>query len=293
MSKGVPALTYLPKTEISVASGDSFSIESLKAGLNKVATMQEEETAAGTYADEKCLMDNPYSTCIWDIVVAAGTDTAATGTVTCATAIANDTVTVNGLLYTGVAGTKSDNTEFSIDTSDTATATDLAASITNDTRTGTIGDVTAVSAVAVVTMTSDLQGSAGNAVTLVSSDGGTLAVSGSGTFTGGTDAAIYQLTFDSEDITTITTIGRPALTTRRLLDISIVASSNQFTVRSAQAALNLVDKFEDAVASTGTGTTGDGTYTDLIAKGPTPYQEFIWDIIKADDVYTLTPTVNS
>lgn len=291
MSKGIPALTYLPKTQISVASGDTFSIRTLKAGLNKVAQMQEEETPVGTFANVKCLMDNPYSTCIWDFVVASGTGTFATGTVTFATAIVGNTVTANGLLYTAVSGAPAED-EFNIDTGDDEAATSLAAQITADTRSGTLGDLTAVSASEVVTMTTDVSGIDGNLVTLISS-GATVAVSGSGFLTGGVSVANFQLTFDSEAITEITTIGRPALTTRRLLDISIVDNEFTFTVRSAQAALNLVDKFEDAVAETGTGTTGDGAFTDLIAKGPTPYQQFIWDITKADGVYVLTPTATS
>ena len=54
-------------------------------------------------------------------VVGALANTFADGTITCATAVAGQTVTVNGLLYTAVAGAKANNTEFSIDTSDTAT----------------------------------------------------------------------------------------------------------------------------------------------------------------------------
>lgn len=50
---------------------------------------------------------------------------------------AGDTVEINGLVYTGVVGVKADNTEFSVDTSDTAAATDLADSINNDVRSGT------------------------------------------------------------------------------------------------------------------------------------------------------------
>ena len=109
----------------------------------------------------------------------------ATGTVTCATAVATDTVTVNGLVYTGVAGAKADNTEFSIDTGDTETATDLADSITNDSRTGTVLDVVATSNAAVVTIEETLGGTGGNAITLASSTGVRLAVSGA-TLTGGT-----------------------------------------------------------------------------------------------------------
>jgi len=113
----------------------------------------------------------------------------ASGTVTCATVLAGQTVTANGLLYTGVAGSKGgDNTKFSVDTGDNATATDLADSIQNDTRTGTLNDLTATATTNVVTMIQTVSGTAGNATTLVSSNGTTLAVSGA-TFTGGTDSS--------------------------------------------------------------------------------------------------------
>lgn len=120
--------------------------------------------------------------------------TFATGTVTCATVLAGDTVTVNGLLYTAVAGAKADNTEFSVDTGDTECATDLADSITNDTRTGALGDTTATNVLGVVTITTDVEGTAGNAITLASSDGVTLAVSGA-TFSGANDDT-YQWSND-------------------------------------------------------------------------------------------------
>lgn len=72
MGKGIAALTFLPPVEIVVAAGDTYSVEALQAGLNKVAKMQSEEVADGTYTATKCLMNSPYSTCAWDIVVAAG-----------------------------------------------------------------------------------------------------------------------------------------------------------------------------------------------------------------------------
>ena len=111
---------------------------------------------------------------------------AATGTVTLASVLADDTVTINGLVYTAVAGVKANNTEFSIDGSDTVDAADLVDSITNDTRQGTLKDITATNAAGVVTLTSTAIGTAGNAVTLVSSNGTRLAVSGA-TFSGGVD----------------------------------------------------------------------------------------------------------
>ena len=104
-----------------------------------------------------------------------------------------DTVTVNGLVYTAVAGARANDTEFSTDTSNNATATDLAAAITADVRSGTSGDVTASETSAVVTCTTDVAGTAGDAITIVSSDGGTLAVTGSGNFTSGVDADTFTV----------------------------------------------------------------------------------------------------
>jgi hypothetical protein len=103
----------------------------------------------------------------------------------------------------------------------------------------------------------------------------------------------YQCTFVSEVDPQSDPIGRPALSSRRDLDISIVANGNEFTVRSAQAALNQVLKFEDKVAQTDNGAQGDGTYTDLPINGPTPFEQYVWTIQKTGNVYVLTPTVNS
>lgn len=111
---------------------------------------------------------------------------AASGTVTLLGVSAGDTVTINDVVFTAVAGAKSDNTEFSIDGTDTVDAADLVDSITNDTRQGTLADLIPLSALGVVTLFSTAGGTAGNAVTLVSSDGTRLAVSGA-TFAGGVD----------------------------------------------------------------------------------------------------------
>ncbi len=119
----------------------------------------------------------------------------ATGTVTCVGVLALDTVTVNGLVYTGVVGAKANNTEFSVDTGNNATATDLADSITNDTRTGTdepTVDQTAIAATNVVTITASFFGTIGNNVGLSSSNGTRLAVSGA-TLTGGVDKKIVAI----------------------------------------------------------------------------------------------------
>lgn len=148
------------------------------------------EGASKEYLLIGTLVDGDFNTVIQaDANVASGN--VADGTVTCASVLAADTVTINGNLYTAVAGVKANNTQFSIDTSDTACATDLADSITNDTRTGTLNDVVAVSAVGVVTASQTVRGVAGNATTLVSSNGTRLAVSGA-TFANGADNGINK-----------------------------------------------------------------------------------------------------
>ena len=121
-------------------------------------------------------------------IIKADTDVlaavAASGTVTLVGVLADDTVTVNNLVYTAVTGAKANNAEFSIDGTDTVDAADLADSITNDTRQGTLDDLTAANVLGVVTITQTVTGTGGNATTLVSSNGSRLAVSGA-TFTGG------------------------------------------------------------------------------------------------------------
>lgn len=170
-------------------------------------------------------------------LVSAVANTFATGTVTCASVLAADTVTVNGLVYTAVSGVKADNTEFSIDTSDTACATDLADSITNDARAGTTGDQTATSSTDTVTITTDVAGTAGNAITHVSSNGTRLAVSGAGTLTGGVDA----------DTATVNGLVYTAVA-------GVKANDTQFSIDTSDtaAALDLADSIDD---DTRTGTT--------------------------------------
>lgn len=284
MGKGRAALTYLPQTNIAfVGSAGDQSVEAVKAALNKVASLQE-SLQAGTFLAETCKTSNPYDLIKWDIVSL----TAASGTATLTSAIATDVVTINGLAYTGVAGVKSDNTEFSIDTSDTAAAADLADSINNDVRVGTLDDVSATSAVGVVTITQTVAGYAGNATTLVSSDA-TIVVSGA-TMTGGID---YELTFDSEVSVLGSAIGKAALSTRRLIDVILVPNANLFSVRSALTFVNFIDKLEDKVAETGVGSTGDATYTDIPMNGFTPFETFTWTVTKSGNDYTVTATANS
>ena len=120
-----------------------------------------------------------------DIVESTSTVRMTVSGATMASGVDADFVDLNGLRYKAVSGARGDDTEFSTDTSNTATATDLAAAITADVRTGTVLDVVATSASAVVTAEETIGGTPGNAITLTSTDGATLAVSAA-TLTGGT-----------------------------------------------------------------------------------------------------------
>ena len=91
-------------------------------------------------------------------LVSAVANTFSEGTATLVSVVAGDTITINGNLYTAVDGARANDTEFSVDTGDNETATDLAAAINGDTRTGTLGDVSASATTNVVTITTDVLG---------------------------------------------------------------------------------------------------------------------------------------
>ncbi len=116
----------------------------------------------------------------------------ATGTATCVSCVAGNTFTINGVVYTGVTGAKANNTEFSIDTGDNETATDLADSINNDIRVGTDDpDITIDATVVtnVITLEAAAGGTSGNSITM-SENSTTITLSGAnltgGAATGGT-----------------------------------------------------------------------------------------------------------
>lgn len=118
-------------------------------------------------------------------LVSAVANAFSTGTATLVGVGAGDTVTVNGLLYTAVSGTATEG-EFDIDGDDDANAITLRDAVNTDTRSGTIGIVSAAAATNVVTFTTDVEGVAGDATTLAET-GTTITISGA-VFTGGVDA---------------------------------------------------------------------------------------------------------
>jgi phage tail sheath gpL-like len=99
----------------------------------------------------------------------------ASGTVTCASVQAADTVTIDGVVLTAVSGTPAAD-EFDISGTNTAAAASLVAAINANATLD--GRVTATSALGVVTVQADQYGEDGNSVSLASSDGTRLAVSG-------------------------------------------------------------------------------------------------------------------
>jgi len=173
------------------------------------------ESARKEYTLLTSLVDGDFNNDLLADTNVVGGDPA-TGTITCAGVLAGDTVTVNGLLYTAVAGAKANDTQFSIDTGDNECATDLADSIDDDTRVGTLDDLTATATTNVVTAVQTVSGTAGDATTLVSSNGTRLAVSGA-TFSGGVDAGLKL-----EEILAVS----PASTAIRIRFKRLVASTN-------------------------------------------------------------------
>ena len=126
------------------------------------------------------------------------THTYASATVLVGCVIACDTVTVNGLTYTAVSGLKCGNTEFSICGAASCVATDLAASITCDARTGTVVssiDQTAAACAATVTITASTYGILANQITL-STSGATLTPSGTNLENGDGDQ-LFVIDLDS------------------------------------------------------------------------------------------------
>lgn len=88
-------------------------------------------------------------------------------------------------------------------------------------------------------------------------------------------------------------IGRAGLTTRRKVDVGTTVTGQEYTIRSLIAAINFIEKLEDEVAETGSDASTDGTYTDILLSGPTPYRQYKWTITKLGIVYTITPTSES
>lgn len=117
----------------------------------------------------------------------------ALATLTCVSVIATDTVVINGVTFTARNSAPAAN-EFVRATSNTTTATNLAAAINASVTALVAGYVTATSALGVVTVTSAFYGLAGNQTTLTTT-GGTITASTAALISGAVDATAQTLNF--------------------------------------------------------------------------------------------------
>jgi phage tail sheath gpL-like len=122
-----------------------------------------------------------------------GQETAASGTLTLTSAVATNTVTINGVTFTAIASGATGN-QFNIGGSDTITAANLAASINASVTALVSGYVTASSSGTVVTVTSAFTGLSGNQ-TLIASGQGTIVASGARLTGGAVDPNAMTLSF--------------------------------------------------------------------------------------------------
>jgi phage tail sheath gpL-like len=120
------------------------------------------------------------STVSVNLDISSGTLASATGVVTCASVANNDTVTVNGVVFTAkTSGPTGD--QFLVGVSNTADGAALAACINASTTAGASGVFQASAAAGVVTITSSVAGLIGNSIQVKSSNGTRLAVTGTST----------------------------------------------------------------------------------------------------------------
>jgi hypothetical protein len=103
----------------------------------------------------------------------------------------------------------------------------------------------------------------------------------------------YTCTFVSEVSSQDLGVGLAALSTRRAVDILKTSTVNNCTMRSFLAVLSFIEQVEDRVAKSGSGATGDATYTAVPVRGSTPFKTYEWTVVKLADLYTLTTTANS
>lgn len=117
----------------------------------------------------------------------------AIGTCTFSSLANNDTVTVNGQVFTAKTTVVDATTQFALGASDTAAAANLVTLVNASLLSLVYNQFTATSAAGVVTFRAYLGGTAGNSITLASSDNGRAAVSGATLANG---AAIANNQFD-------------------------------------------------------------------------------------------------
>lgn len=285
------------KFELSLLDNQERPLDSYLALVNVLAELEAKDIKGAFQVRAK--MNNPLQD---KAQMAVARHTGSQGTVSLASVLAGDTVTVNGLVYTAVAGAKANNTQFSIGGTDAADALDLVDSVNNDTRAGTLGDVAAIAdSTDVIFFQVGVDGAAGNATTLASSNGVRLSLSGATFSGGGTTSVITVRDIDGvlEAFEPVVKSPNPtAITAGRAINLEVQRlTSFVFTARSFKACLNAIQKvensYEAAGGDAGADTATDFAATDVTVKGATPSESFVFNIEKTGNFYVIIPTANS
>ena len=182
-------------------------------------------------------------------------------TLTCVSAIAGNTVVLNGVTFTAAAGAVTlGEATFSIDTSDTATATSLAAQINAYGSPKISGLVTCpFTAAGVVTVCAVAEGTSGNAITLTTT-GGTITAANATLVNG---AAIANNKFDFGSGTT-----NVAASFTRAVNASTTAAINQVTAAITSAGVVTLTSVVGGVAGNAvTLTSSSGTTLAVTGSG--------------------------
>jgi len=205
--------------------------------INGQALTATQHNSTGTVTCTASGIDAADTVTIGGIVLTARQHRAK-GTITCSSADAADNVTIDGVTFVGTSGAVVlGEATYSVDTGNTEAATSLAAQI--NAHVVTAAKVTASSAAGVVTVraTEAYQGTAGNALTLATTDATDLAVSAA-TLTGGTALAAAGAEFDMSgtDAQVATSLGA-AINAHPTMSLLVTAkvATNVVTVRAVTA----------------------------------------------------------
>lgn len=159
----------------------------------------------------------------------------ASGTLTAATAIAGTTCVINGVTFTGVTGAATPGAAtFSVDTSNTACATSLAAQINAYKDPRITGVVAAKSAVAIVTVYAVNEGTTGNTYTLAGT--ATVLVASGATLANGAAATNNTFDFAGSDATTAASLAQS-------FQLSTTVETQRVVATVSGAVVTVTDKF--------------------------------------------------
>lgn len=214
----------------------------------------------------------------------------ATGTVTLASVLAADTFTLNGVVFTAVNGSPTGN-QFDMSGTDTADATSLVNAINNvlPSAVGVYGLIKARSAAGVVTLYAVTGGTTANAYTLVSSNGGRLAVSGA-TMASGAAVANNQFDYLGTDITTARALADCINnSTTAAINAHVKASCRRAIITCASVLVS------DWVEIDGTRLRAVGETTDSAGARVTTFTDDVWSQNSTDtnDAVSLVNCINA